>query len=117
MDAAVRARAGRSPRDARDGHDVPRRLRPAARSLRAQPAAVGQAVPQAAPGTAPTPRAGYDRRRDLPARRPPVDPAPAAALTRADIRVRADGASARATMPVDGEVFRLGVAKVMLIKG
>ena len=42
--------------------------------------------------------------------------APAAALTRADIRVRVAGATARATMRVDGEVFRAGVAKVTLMK-
>ncbi len=80
-----------------------------------QPSALAQGVPQGTPGTVTMSRADYDRLLDLSARRPPVDTAPAAALTRADIRVRADGPSARATMRVDGEVFRPGVAKVMLI--
>ena len=73
-----------------------------------------------APGTVTLSRAEYDRLLDL-ASRKPAGPSIArrwpAALTRADIRVRVDGASARATMRVDGEVFRAGMAKVPLIKG
>ncbi len=41
----------------------------------------------------------------------------AGALTRADIRARVDGVVARATIHVDGEVFRNGMTKVPLIKG
>jgi hypothetical protein len=73
--------------------------------------------PQGGPGTVTMSRTEYDRLLDLSARRPVVDTAPAAALSRADIRVRVAGPSARATMRVDGEVFRTGVAKVTLIKG
>src|SRR5260221_12261507 len=82
-----------------------------------QPSALAQGVPQGPAGTVTMSRAEYDRLLDLSMRRLPVETAPAAALTRADIRVRAAGPSARATMRVDGEVFRPGVAKVMLIKG
>jgi hypothetical protein len=64
-------------------------------------------------------RSEYDRLLDLASRKPsPPDTAPvAAALTRADIRVRVNGNIAKATMQVEGEVFRSGVAKVPLIKG
>lgn len=72
---------------------------------------------QGGAGTVTMSRSEYDRLLDLSTRRPVVDSAPAAALSRADIRVRVAGASARATMRVDGEVFRTGVAKVALIKG
>jgi hypothetical protein len=82
-----------------------------------QPSALAQGVPQGPAGTVTMSRAEYDRLLDLSMRRLPVESAPAAALTRADIRVRAAGQSARATMRVDGEVFRPGVAKVTLIKG
>jgi hypothetical protein len=63
-------------------------------------------------------RVEYDRLLDLAARRPAtVDGLPTSgALTRADIRVRIDGGIARATMRLDGEVFRPGVAKIPLIK-
>ena len=74
--------------------------------------------PQGGAGTVTMSRAEYDRLLDLAARRPGgVDTAPAATLTRADIRVRVAGPSARATMRLDGEVFRSGVAKLALIKG
>jgi len=73
--------------------------------------------PQGGPGTVTMTRVEYDRLLDLSVRRPVVDLAPAAALSRADIRVRVGGPSARATMRVDGEVFRSGVAKVTLING
>jgi Carboxypeptidase regulatory-like domain len=73
--------------------------------------------PQGGAGTVTLSRSDYDRLLDLSARRPVVDTAPAAVLSRADIKVRVAGPSARATMRVDGEVFRSGVAKVTLIKG
>jgi len=82
-----------------------------------QAAALAQAVPQGAPGTVTMSRNEYDRMLDLAGRKPAgVDTTPAAALTKADIRVRVAGPSARSTMQVDGEVFRAGMAKVMLIK-
>jgi hypothetical protein len=70
-------------------------------------------------GTVTLSRPEYDRLLDLANRKPsPPDTAPvAAALTRVDISVRVDGSVARATMLVEGEVFRSGVAKVPLIKG
>src|SRR5258706_8785977 len=74
--------------------------------------------PQGGAGTVTMSRTDYDRLLDLATRRPAVvDAAPAATLSRADIRVRVAGSAARATMQVDGEVFRAGVAKVALIKG
>jgi hypothetical protein len=79
--------------------------------------ALGQSVPQGGPGTVTMSRAEYDRLIDLASRKPASETAPAATLTHADIRVRVAGPSARATMRVDGEVFRPGVAKVTLIKG
>ena len=70
-------------------------------------------------GTVTLSRTEYDRLLDLANRKPSQpDTAPvAAALTRVDISVRVDGSVARATMLVEGEVFRSGVAKVPLIKG
>jgi hypothetical protein len=79
--------------------------------------ALGQSVPQGGPGTVTMSRAEYDRLIDLASRKPASETAPSATLTHADIRVRVAGPSARATMRVDGEVFRPGVAKVTLIKG
>jgi hypothetical protein len=75
-------------------------------------------VPAGPSGSVTLTRIEYDRLLDLAARRPPtVDVLPTAgALTRADIRVRVDDGVARATMRVDGEVFRSGTAKVPLIK-
>jgi hypothetical protein len=82
-----------------------------------QAAAFAQIAPQGAPGTVTMSRTEYDRMLDLAGRKPAgVDTTPAAALTRADIRVRVAGPSARSTMHVDGEVFRAGMAKVMLIR-
>ena len=83
--------------------------------------AFAQELPRAAPGAAGTvtlTRAEYDRLLDLSARRPagPESAPVPAVLTRADIRVRIDGPSARATMRVDGEVLRPGIAKVALLK-
>jgi hypothetical protein len=75
-------------------------------------------VPAGTPGTVTLSRTEYDRLLDLASARPRGnDTAPvAAALTRADIRVRVSGASARATMTVNGEAFRPGISKVTLIK-
>jgi hypothetical protein len=75
--------------------------------------------PLGAAGTVTLSRTDYDRLLDLANRKAtPPDTAPvAAALTRADIGVRVDGNVARATMVVEGEVFRSGVAKIPLIKG
>ena len=81
-----------------------------------QPAALAQAGPQGGAGTVTMSRTEYDRLLDLASRKPVTDTTPAAALTRADLRVRVAGPSARATMRVDSEVFRAGVAKVTLIK-
>lgn len=75
-------------------------------------------VPVGPSGTVTLTRVEYDRLLDLAAQRPPtVDGLPTAgALTRADLRVRVADGVARATMRVDGEVFRPGVARVPLIK-
>jgi hypothetical protein len=82
-----------------------------------QPVALAQSGPQGGAGTVTMSRTEYDRLLDLAGRKPATaDTTPAAALTRADIRVRVAGPSARATMHVDGEVFRAGMAKVILIK-
>jgi hypothetical protein len=82
------------------------------------PRAVAQGLPPGGPGTVTLSRADYDQLLDLSSRKPvPVETTPAAALTRADIRVRVAGASARSTIRVDGEVFRAVVARVPLIKG
>jgi Carboxypeptidase regulatory-like domain len=82
-----------------------------------QATVLAQVVPPGAPGTVTLSRTEYDRMLDLAGRKPAgADTTPAAALTKADIRVRVAGASARSTMHVDGEVFRAGVAKVMLIR-
>lgn len=85
----------------------------------AAPAAQDAArIPAGLPGTVTLTRVDYDRLLDLASARPRgPDIAPVgAALTRADIRVTVAGASARATMRVDGEAFRPGVSKVVLIK-
>jgi hypothetical protein len=68
-------------------------------------------------GTVTLSRTDYDRLLDLANRRPaPPDRAPlAAALTRADLRVRVANGTVRATMTVDGEVFQVGTVKVPLI--
>ena len=69
-------------------------------------------------GTVTLSRPDYDRLLDLAGRRPSgPDVSPTtAALTRADIRVRIAGATARSTMRLDGEVFHAGIAKVPLVK-
>lgn len=81
--------------------------------------AFAQAVPPGSSGTVTLSRTDYDRLLDLASQRPPgAATAPAAAaLARAEIRVRAGATTARATMRLDGEVFRPGVAKVPLIQG
>jgi hypothetical protein len=87
-------------------------------ALAIAPGAFAQGLPPGGPGTVTLSRADYDRLLDLSIRKPvPVETTPAAALTRADIRVRVAGASARSTMRLDGEVFRAVVARVPLIKG
>jgi hypothetical protein len=70
-------------------------------------------------GTVTISRPDYDRMLDLAARDlRPADIAPlGAALTRADIRARVAAGVVRATMQVDGEVFRAGSVKVPLITG
>ena len=83
--------------------------------------ALAQDLPRASPGAAGTvtlTRAEYDRLLDLGTRRPvgPENAPVPAVLTRADIRVRVDATSARATMRLDGEVLRAGIAKVTLVK-
>lgn len=77
------------------------------------------ALAQGAPGTVTLSRTEYDRLIDLAAARPRgPDTAPvAAALTRADIRVRVSGAAARATIRLEGEAFRPGVSRLPLITG
>ena len=90
-----------------------------ASSLTASAQNGSSAVPPGSPGTVTLSRAEYDRLLDLAARpRAAIDLAPVGAvLNRADIRVRVDGSSARATMRLDGEVLRPGIGKVVLIKG
>src|SRR4051812_4858719 len=85
------------------------------------PAVVGAQtplVPAGSAGTVTLSRTDYDRLLDLAAQRPAgtANAPTAAALARADIRVRVGTTTARATMRVDGEVFRPGVARVALIK-
>ena len=75
--------------------------------------------PRGGAGTVTLTRVDYDRLLDLgshPAAAADQPPLPAA-LTRADLRVRVEGTVARATIQVDGEVFRSGTMKVPLIKG
>jgi hypothetical protein len=69
-------------------------------------------------GTVTLPRTDYDRLLDLAGQHParPDTPPLAAALTRADIRVRVDRAVARATVQIDGQIFRAGMVKVPLIR-
>ncbi|HYT67701.1 MAG TPA: carboxypeptidase-like regulatory domain-containing protein [Vicinamibacterales bacterium] len=90
-------------------------LVPVAAGAKAQTAT----MPPGSAGTVTLSRTEYDRLLDLGANRPagPATAPAAAALARADIRVRVGTTTARATMRVDGEVFRSGIAKVPLIKG
>ena len=75
--------------------------------------------PRGGAGTVTLTRVDYDRLLDLGSRpAAATDQAPLpGALTKADLRVRVEGAVARATIQVDGEVFRSGTMKVPLIKG
>src|SRR5262249_43074409 len=143
-DRVSRDRAGRLPRRGADARSAAARDRPAipahdspgrrqgrllmsrtfACSLLASllwlaaPAAQDARIPPGLPGTVTLTRTDYDRLLDLASVRPRgADQAPvAAALTRADIRATVAGGSARATMRVDGEAFRPGMSKVVLIK-
>ena len=74
-------------------------------------------APLGVPGTVTLSRLEYDRLIDLASQpRGGADQAPvAAALTRADMRVRVDTATARATMRLDGQAFRPGVSRLTLI--
>ena len=94
----------------------PSALLVAAALVAAPISAFAQAVPPGGPGSVTMTRAEYDRLLDLASRTPVADSAPPAALTRADVHVRADGASARSTMRLDGEVFRPGVTRLALIR-
>ena len=75
--------------------------------------------PRGGAGTVTLTRVDYDRLLDLGSRpAAATDQAPLpGALTKADLRVRVEGTVARATIQVDGEVFRSGTMKVPLIKG
>ena len=86
------------------------------RAVQAQLPATGAAGPA---GSVTISRPEYDRLLDLASRQPrPPEAAPiAGALTRADIRARVGAGVVRATMQVDGEVFRTGPAKVPLVAG
>jgi hypothetical protein len=70
-------------------------------------------------GTVTISRPDYDRLIDLAGRPSPGPDVPplAAALTRTDIRARIEGGTVRATMAVEGEVFRTGSVKVPLVSG
>jgi hypothetical protein len=86
------------------------------RAVQAQVSTPGAAGP---PGSVTISRPEYDRLLDLASRQPRPAEAPpiAGALTRADIRARVGAGVVRATMQVDGEVFRTGPAKVPLVAG
>ena len=86
------------------------------RAVQAQAPASGAAGP---PGSVTISRPEYDRLLDLASRQPrPVDAPPiGGALARADVRARVGDGLVRATMQVDGEVFRTGPVKVPLIAG
>ena len=70
-------------------------------------------------GTVTLTRPEYDRLVDLAGRQmePPEAPPSAAALSKADLRVRVDGATAVGTIALRGEVLGRGVFKVPLIAG
>jgi len=76
-------------------------------------------VPVGVRGSVTLSRGEYDRLVDLASQpRSGGDQAPvAAALTKAEIRVRVDATAARATMQVDGQAFRQGVSQLTLIAG
>ena len=70
-------------------------------------------------GTVTLTRPEYDRLVDLAGRQMPSPEAPpsAAALSKADLRVRVDGATVMGTIALSGEVLGRGVFKVPLIAG
>lgn len=76
-------------------------------------------LPSGPAGTVTISRPDYDRLIDLAGKQPrgPEIPPLPAALTRTDVRARVDGGVVRATMLVEGEVFRTGTVKVPLISG
>jgi len=86
---------------------------------RAVQAQVSTSVGAGPTGSVTISRPEYDRLLDLASRQPRPAEAPpiAGALTRADIRARVGAGVVRATMQVDGEVFRTGPAKVPLVTG
>src|SRR6478609_11833695 len=86
---------------------------------RAVQAQVSTSVGAGPTGSVTISRPEYDRLLDLASRQPRPAEAPpiAGALTRADIRARVGAGVVRATMQVDGEVFRTGPAKVPLVAG
>jgi hypothetical protein len=76
-------------------------------------------IPQGPSGTVTLPVADYDRlvdRATLPEKRP--DPPPVASVvSRAELRARVDGDTARGTLRLDGETFVGGFVKVPLVAG
>jgi hypothetical protein len=77
------------------------------------------AAPQPPAGTVTLSVADYDRLIDR-AAQPPARPEPppvAAVVARAELRARVDGATARGTLRLEGEVFRRGQIKVPLVTG
>jgi hypothetical protein len=75
--------------------------------------------PQGPPGTVTLSLAEFDRlvdRAERPIVRPDPPPIPAV-LARADLRVTIAGTRARGTFNLEGEVFRTGMTKVLLVSG
>jgi hypothetical protein len=78
-----------------------------------------QRLPQGPSGTVTLPVADYDRlvdRAAQPEKRPDPPPVPAV-VSRAEIRVRVEGETARGTLRLDGETFERGYVKVPLVAG
>jgi Carboxypeptidase regulatory-like domain len=76
-------------------------------------------LPQGPPGTVTLPVADYDALIDLAAQpgRPADGPPVPAVVTRADLRARVDGETARGTLRLDGETFERGHVKIALVSG